>query len=99
LLFIGILSSAQNVSRNVEIRRELYKNAKSELIFLREIGEAQLVQELVTRCKHIARNIPISENKDDVDLEHKEAINIITQVMNELNISKDRIKSQQDDKK
>jgi hypothetical protein len=42
LLFIGILSSAQNISRNIVIRKELYKSANSQLDLLKIIGMAQM---------------------------------------------------------
>lgn len=42
LLFIGIFSSAQNISRNIVIRKELYKSANSQLDLLKIIGMAQM---------------------------------------------------------
>ena len=94
LLFSGIITSAQNVSRNIEIRKELYKSTESELSFLKEIGEAQRVQELVKKCRYIAKRIPMLGEKENFELEQKEAMGIIHDVLNELNKSDPRRKSQ-----
>jgi len=99
LLFIGILTSAQNVSRNIEIRQELYKSTKSELSFLKEIGEAQRVQELVSKCKNIAKRTPIPGETDNFDLEQEEIMEIINNVLNELNTLKNRQISQNKNEK
>lgn len=99
LLFIGIFSSAQNISRNIEIRKQLYKSAKKELSFLKEIGEAEQIQELANRCQYIAKRTTISGNKGDVDLEHKEVMEIIHDVMNELKIAKKKRKSEDQNEK
>lgn len=99
LLFTGILTSAQNVSRNIEIRQELYKSTKSELSFLKEIGEAQRVQELVSKCKNIAKRTPIPGETDNFDLEQEEIMEIINNVLNELNTLKNRQISQNKNEK
>ena len=88
LLFIGIFSSAQQISRNIEIRKELYKSAKEELSFLKEISEAQQIQELENKCRYIADRSDMSIYKYNPDLEQKEVMEIIERVMDELQISK-----------
>lgn len=88
LLFIGIFSSAQQISRNIEIRKELYKSAKEELSFLKEISEAQQIQELTNKCRYIVDRSDMSIYKHNPDLEQKEVMEIIEHVMNELHISK-----------
>ena len=84
LLLIGIFSSALSISRNVEIRKELYKSAKNELSFITEIGEAQQIQELTNRYKQIAKRTNLSTEKDNFVLEQKEVMEIIHDVLNEL---------------
>jgi hypothetical protein len=88
LLFIGIFSSAQKISRNIEIRKELYKSAKKELSFLKEISEAQQIQELANKYRYIADRSDMYVYKHNLDLEQKEVMEIIEHVMNELHISK-----------
>jgi hypothetical protein len=84
LLFTGIFSSAHKISRNVEIRKELYKNAKNELSFLKEISEAQQIDELYNRCRDIAKRSDMSSYRQQGDLEQKEVMEIIHDVLNEL---------------
>jgi hypothetical protein len=62
LLFIGILSSAQNISRNIQIRKELYKSANSHLDLLRIIGMAQMEKELLKRYKSISTYTSMPED-------------------------------------
>lgn len=87
LLFIGIFSSAQKISRNTEIKKELYNSAKNDLSFLKEISEAQQIQELVNKCRYIADRSDMSVYKHNPDLEPKDIMEIIERVMNELHIS------------
>ena len=99
LLLIGIFSSAHSISRNVEIRKELYKSAKNELSFITEIGEAQQIQELANRCKHIAKRTDLSTDKENYVLEQKEVMEIIHDVLNELNTVKETRKSHDQNEK
>lgn len=87
LLFVGIFSSAQKISRNVEIRKELYESAKNQLSFLKEISEAQQIQELFKRCRYITKRTDMSSYRHYGDLEQKEVMEIIQHVLNELDIS------------
>jgi hypothetical protein len=67
LLFIGILSSAQNISRNIQIRKELYKSANNQLDLLKIIGMAQMENELLKRYKSISKFATIFEESDKLD--------------------------------
>jgi hypothetical protein len=84
LLFIGILSSAQNISRNIELRKELYKNTNSQLSLLKEIGMAQMEKELLKKYQSITKHSSISEDVYHVNLEQGEIKEIIRDVLNEL---------------
>jgi hypothetical protein len=82
LLFIGILSSAQNISRNIQLRKELYKNANSQLDLIKIIGMAQMEKELLKRYKSISKYTSISEEIDKLDQD--EVREIVHDVVNEL---------------
>jgi len=82
LLFIGILSSAQNISRNIQIRKELYKNANSQLDLIKIIGMAQMEKELLKRYKSISKYTGISEEVDKMDQD--EVREIVHDVVTEL---------------
>ena len=63
LLFIGILSSAQYISRNIEIRKELYKRANSQFDLLKTIGIAQMENEFIKRYKLVAKSTSMEKNR------------------------------------
>jgi hypothetical protein len=86
LLFIGILSSAQNISRNIQIRKEIYKSAYSQLDLFKIIGMAQMEKELLKRYKFVSKytNMPEEVNKLDQD----EIREIVHDVVNELSTTK-----------
>ena len=82
LLFIGILSSAQNISRNIQLRKELYKSANSQLDLIKIIGMAQMEKELLKRYKSISKYTSILEEVDKLDQD--EVREIVHDVVNEL---------------
>ena len=90
LLFIEILSSAQNISRNIAIRKELYKTANSQLDLLKIIGMAQMEKELLKRYKSIAKHTSISEELNNLD--QTEIREIVYDVLNELSTTKKNIR-------
>jgi len=86
LLFIGILSSVQNISRNIVIRKELYKSANSQLDLLKIIGMAQMEKELLKRYKSISKYTSIPEELDKLD--QAEIREIVHDMVNELSTIK-----------
>ena len=86
LLFIGILSSAQNISRNIQIRKELYKSANSQLDLLKIIGMAQMEKELLKKYKSISKYTSIPEELDKLD--QAEIREIVHDIVNELSTIK-----------
>ena len=84
LLFFGILSSAQNISRNIQIRKELYKSANSQLDLLKIIGMAQMEKELLKKYKSISKYNSIQEEKEVYQLEQDEIKEIVHDIVNEL---------------
>jgi hypothetical protein len=83
LLFIGILSSAQNISRNIQIRKEVYKSANSQFDLLKIIGMAQMEKELLKKYKSISKYTSMSEEEVD-KLDQDEISEIVHDVVNEL---------------
>lgn len=45
------LASAKNVSNDADLRKEFYKNAKSQLNLLKTIGIIQMEKELINKYK------------------------------------------------
>ena len=82
LLFTGILSSAQYISRNIQIRKELYKSANTQLDLLKIIGMAQMEKDLLKRYKSISKYTSIQEEAEKLDQD--EIREIVHDVVNEL---------------
>jgi len=95
LLFVGIYTSAKNISRDSELRKEFYKNASSQLALLKAIGVSQMEKELENQVKFVHKRSRVSEKEDELHLEeqHLEEENvkeILHDVLNELYYSKNK---------
>lgn len=91
LLFIGILVSAQNISRNVELRKEVYKHATNKMDLLKSIGLAEMENQLLNKYRNITKLHNIKKTYN-IELEQDEIKEIISDVMKELSaFKKDKI--------
>jgi hypothetical protein len=83
LLFIGIYFSAKSMSRDAEIRREIYKRAESQLDLLRAIGISEMEKEIIKQVKFLESKIPPPEPEPEVLSDEKVKV-IIRDVLEEL---------------
>jgi hypothetical protein len=89
LLFIGVFSSAKDVSQDVKIREEVYKSAKSQLNLLKTIGRTQMENEFVKKYKYVAKHTSTSEEEEiSLDLEPQEIRKIVHETLEELSKTK-----------
>jgi hypothetical protein len=95
LLFVGIFTSAKNISRDSELRKEFYKSAASQLSVLKAIGVSQMEKELEQQVKSVYRRSGIDEKEQGLRLEEEQlkfeeenAKEILRDVLNELYHSK-----------
>jgi hypothetical protein len=93
LLFVGIFTSAKNISRDAEVRKEFYKSAASQLTLLKAIGVSQMEKELENQVKFVQKLSRVTEKEDELHLkeEHLKEENvkeILHDVLNELYYSK-----------
>jgi biopolymer transport protein ExbB/TolQ len=90
LLFVGIFTSAKNISRDSELRKEFYKSASSQLALLKAIGVSQMEKELERNVKSIEERLSrlSSERTDEPQLEEENVKEILHDVLNELYYSK-----------
>lgn len=88
LLFVGIFSSAKHVSRDSEVRKELYKNAASQLTLLKAIGVSQMEKEIEGQAESVKRRAKLLERTDEPDLKDEEIKQILHDVLTELYYSK-----------
>jgi hypothetical protein len=90
LLFVGIFTSAKNISKDSELRKEFYKSAASQLALLKAIGVSQMEKELEDQVKFVQKRSRVSEIKDESHLEEENVKEILHDVLNELYYSKGR---------
>jgi hypothetical protein len=90
LVFVGIFTSAKNISRDSELRKEFYKSASSQLSLLKAIGVSQMQKELEQQVKFVQKRSRVSERKadDEPQLEEENVKEILHDVLNELYYSK-----------
>jgi hypothetical protein len=97
LLFVGIFTSAINVSRDAKLRKEFYKNAVSQFNLLKTIGVTQMEKELLKEYKPVLARSDELEEPRYQPLEQSDVKEIIRDVLQELqaresNISKNGTK-------
>jgi hypothetical protein len=91
LLFVGIFTSAKNISRDSELRKEFYKSAASQLALLKAIGVSQMEKELEKQVKSIEKRLLERTDEPHLEEQHLEQENvkeILHDVLNELYYSK-----------
>jgi hypothetical protein len=89
LLFVGLFTSATNVSRDANLRKEFYKSAMSQFNLLKTIGITQMEKELLREYKPVlARSNELEETRYQ-PLEPVEVKEIIRDVLQELQSRKD----------
>jgi hypothetical protein len=84
LLFIGIFTSAINVSRDAKLRKEFYKNAVSQFNLLKTIGITQMEKELLKEYKPVLARSSELEETQYQPLEQSDVKEIIHDVLQEL---------------
>lgn len=96
LLFVGIFTSATQISRDSELRKEFYRNASSQLSLLKSIGVSQMEKELEEKYKIMGRKISqlpgIKEGFPSEDYSEENVKEILQEVLNELYYSKSKKK-------
>jgi hypothetical protein len=91
LLFVGIFTSAKNISRDSELRKEFYKSAASQLALLKAIGVSQMEKELGKNVKSIEKGLSERTNESHFEeqrLKEENVKEILHDVLNELYYSK-----------
>ena len=84
LLFVGIFTSATNVSRDAKLRKEFYKSAMSQFSLLNTIGITQMEKELLKEYKPILSRANELEETQYQPLEQSDVKEIIRDVLQEL---------------
>jgi hypothetical protein len=88
LLFVGIFSSARQISRDAQVRAEFYKSASSQLTLLQTIGVSQMEKELEVQVNSLEERFKPLETTDEPELKDEEIKEILHDVLTELYYSK-----------
>jgi hypothetical protein len=91
LLFVGIFTSAVQISRNAELRKVFYRNASAQLDLFRSIGASQMEKELEDRVKAAQKTSDPSQIPfEPEELDSENAKRILREVIEELHSGKDQ---------
>ena len=91
LLFVGIFTSAVQISRNAELRKVFYRNASAQLDLFKSIGVSQMEKELEDRVKAAQKTSDPSQIPfEPEELDSENAKRILREVIEELHSGKDQ---------
>lgn len=94
LLFVGIFTSATQISRDSELRKEFYRNASSQLSLLKSIGVSQMEKELEKKYKIMGMKVSklpgINQVNPSEAYSEENVKEILHEVLNELYYSKSK---------
>jgi hypothetical protein len=91
LLFVGIFTSAVQISRNAELRKVFYRNASAQLDLFKSIGVSQMEKELEARVKAAQKTSDPSQIPfEPEELDSENAKRILREVIEELHLGKDQ---------
>ena len=85
---MGIFTSAKNISRDSELRKEFYKSAASQLGLLKAIGVTEMEKELEKNVEFVNKRSRLLGTVDEIPQEDENAHQILREVLNELYYSK-----------
>ena len=92
LLVVGIFTSAKYASQDVELRKQFYKNASSQLDLLRSIGVAQMEKEYERKVRYVKERLePLKAtygSQFETEMNEADVKETLHEVLNELYYSK-----------
>lgn len=93
LLLVGMLGSATYLSRDSELRKEIYRNLELDSTFLRNIGMAEMQREIERKILPLHQKIDaFEERKGIAEFDEAEIKMVINDVINELHSKKSDVK-------
>jgi hypothetical protein len=88
MLLVGMFGCAAYVSRDSELRREIYKGLEVDSDVLKNIGMAETQREIEKKVLPLANKIKLSDemrNRIDTDPDKEDVKMMIHEVLNEIN--------------
>ena len=94
MLLVGMLGCAAYVSRDIELRREIYKGLEVDSDVLKKMGLAETQREMERRILPLVNKLKFSDQmRDHVDPSEEDVKLMIDEVLNELHPNESHIKS------
>jgi hypothetical protein len=97
LLLVGMLGTAANVSRDSELRREIYKGLEVDSDILKKMGMAEVQREMERRILPLANKIKLSDEMRDriKDPSEEDVKMMIDEVLNEIHSKRSNVKPEE----
>jgi hypothetical protein len=93
MLLVGMLGTAANVSRDSELRREIYKDIQVNSDILKKMGMAEMQREMERRILPLADKIKLSdEMRNRMDPSEEDVKIMINEVLTEIHSKRSRVK-------
>ncbi len=97
LLLVGMLGSAAYVSRDVELRREIYKGLEVDSDVLKKMGLAEVQREMQRRILPLVNKTNLSdEMRESMDPSEEDVKTMIDEVLNEIHKKKPHINNKRE---
>jgi hypothetical protein len=97
LLLVGMLGCAAYVSRDVELRREIYKGLEVDSDVLKKMGLAEVQREMQRRILPLVNKTNLSdEMRESMDPSEEDVKTMIDEVLNEIHKKKPRINNKRE---
>ena len=84
LLSIGILTSSRYISNDANLRKDIYKNAQSQLSLLKTIGVTQMQEEVMRKIKSAEIRTNYLGADDHSRVEEEDVRKIVNEVLDEV---------------
>jgi hypothetical protein len=97
LLLVGMLGCAAYVSRDVELRREIYKGLEVDSDVLKKMGLAEVQREMQRRILPLVNKTNLSdEMRESMDPSEEDVKTMIDEVLNEIHKKKPHINNKRE---
>lgn len=85
MLLVGMIGIGANVSRDVELRREIYRDMEVNSDILKDMGMAEMQREMERRVISLTNKINLADDmRDHIDPSEEDVKIMISEVLNEI---------------
>jgi hypothetical protein len=93
ILLVGMIGIGANVSRDMELRREIYRDIEVHSDIFKNIGMAEMQREMERKVIPLTYKLNLADNmKDHIDPSEEDVKIMISEVLNEIHCKRSHIK-------